>query len=270
MQACTINGLSVGEGLPVRLMGVINCSPESFFKGSYVNARGDEGEGPCHGRRRGRSRGRGCPCHGARVPAHLPITVEKDRMVRALSALKGSGITVSVDTIHPEVLETCLRYDIHAVNDISGLSDPKFAGLIRDSGLPAILMASRSVPGDAVGFAATLETLRLVVERCGEHGIREFILDPGIGRWVPGRTSGNDWDLVRHFGEFLSLGRPLLAAVSRKTFIGETLGRGPDERLAGSLAVTCLLATKGASMVRTHDVRETRDVLRVLSEVQGR
>jgi dihydropteroate synthase len=211
---------------------------------------------------------------GARAtgPGSPPISIgiERERMIEALSDLEGSGITVSVDTIHPAVLEACLRYDIHAVNDISGLSDPKFAELVRDSGLPAILMASRSIPGDAVGFSETLETLRLVVERCGEHGISGFILDPGIGRWVPERTARDDWDLVRHFGEFLALGRPLLAAVSRKTFIGELLGRGPDERLAGSLAVTCLLAMKGASMVRTHDVRETRDVLKVITEVQGR
>ncbi|MDD1664554.1 MAG: dihydropteroate synthase, partial [Methanomicrobiales archaeon] len=132
------------------------------------------------------------------------------------------------------------------------------------------LMASRSIPGDAVGFPATLETLKLVVERCGEYGIREFILDPGIGRWVPERTGRDDWDLVRRFGEFLTLGRPLLAAVSRKTFIGELLGRGPDERLSGSLAVALLLAMKGTSVVRTHDVRETRDVLAVLAEVLGR
>jgi dihydropteroate synthase len=210
---------------------------------------------------------------GARAtgPGSPPVSIgiERERMVEALSVLEGSGITVSVDTIHPEVLEACLRYDIHAVNDISGLSNPRYAELARDSGLPAILMASRSVPGDAVGFPVTLETLRLVVERCGEHGIRDFILDPGIGRWVPERTGRDDWDLVRHFGEFLALGRPLLAAVSRKTFIGELLGRGPDERLPGSLAVALLLAMGGASMVRTHDVRETKDILTVLTEVLG-
>jgi dihydropteroate synthase len=191
-------------------------------------------------------------------------------MVEALSALEGSGITVSVDTIHPEVLEACLRYDIHAVNDIGGLSNPRFARLAKDSGLPAILMASRSIPGDAIGFQATMEALRLVVERCGEYGIREFILDPGIGRWVPERTGRDDWDLVRRFGEFRALGRPLLAAVSRKTFIGELLGRGPDERLSGSLALTFFMALEGASIVRTHDVGETRDVLTVFAEVRDR
>jgi dihydropteroate synthase len=268
MQACTINGLSVGEGSPVRLMGVINCSPESFYKGSFVRpgetrkrALAMAGEGADLVDVGARATGPGSP--------PISIAVERERMIEALSDLDGSGITVSVDTIHPGVLEACLRYDIHAVNDISGLSDPKFAELVRDSGLPAILMASRSIPGDAVGFPATLEALMLVVERCGEHGISEFILDPGIGRWVPERTAKHDWDLVRHFGDFLSLGRPLLAAVSRKTFIGELLGRGPDERLAGSLAVTLLLVMGGASVVRTHDVRETRDALRVLSEVRG-
>ena len=269
MQACEINGLSIGEGSPVRLMGVINCSPESFYRGSYVR--------PGETRERALamvSDGADIVDVGARAtgPGSPPVSIgiERERMVEALSALEGSGITVSVDTIHPEVLEACLRYDVHAVNDISGLSNPRLAELARDSGLPAILMASRSIPGDAVGFPATLETLKLVVERCGEYGIREFILDPGIGRWVPERTGRDNWDLVRRFGEFLTLGRPLLAAVSRKTFIGELLGRGPDERLSGSLAVALLLAMKGASVVRTHDVRETRDVFAVLAEVLGR
>ena len=269
MQACEINGISFGEGLPVRLMGVINCSPESFYRGSFVR--------PEETRERALAMvtdGADLVDVGARAtgPGSPPVSIgiERERMVGALSALEGTGITVSVDTIHPEVLEACLRFDIHAVNDISGLSNPRFAKLARESGLPAVLMASRSIPGDAVGFPATMETLRLVVERCGEYGIREFILDPGIGRWVPERSGRDDWDLVRRFGEFLALGRPLLAAVSRKTFIGELLGRGPDERLPGSLAVALLLTMKGASVVRTHDVRETRDVLRVITEVQGR
>jgi dihydropteroate synthase len=269
MQACVIKALRIGEGSPVRLMGVINCSPESFFQGSYVRPE-DAGE-----------RALGMAAEGADLvdvgaratgPGSPPLSaeVERERMTAALSAMEGNGITVSVDTREPRVLDACLRFDIHAVNDIGGLSNPEFAKILGDSGLPAILMASRRVPGDAAGFPATLETLRLVVERCAEYGIREFILDPGIGRWVPDRTSEDDWDLVRHFGEFRSFGRPLLAAVSRKTFIGELLGRGPEERLPGSLALALLLAMEGASVVRAHDVRETRDVLSVLGVVKGR
>lgn len=268
MQACVINGLRIGEGSPVRLMGVINCSPESFYLGSYVRPE-DAGEKALAMVADGadlvdvgaRATGPGSP--------PLPVAAERERLTEALAALAGTGVTVSVDTRFPEVLEACLRYDVHAVNDIGGLSHPRFAGMVADSGLPAILMASRSVPGDALGLPSTMENLRLVVERCREHGIRDYILDPGIGRWVPGRTAANDWDLVRGFGEFRAFGRPLLAAVSRKTFLGELLGRGPEERLAGSLAVALLLALAGASVVRTHDVRETRDVLSVLAEVKG-
>jgi dihydropteroate synthase len=268
MQACLINGLRVGEGSPVRLMGVINCSPESFYRGSYVRP-GEAGEKALAMAGAGadlvdvgaRATGPGSP--------PLPVAEERERMTEALASLAGTGVTVSVDTRYPEVLRACLRYDIHAVNDIGGLSDPEYAALAGDSGLPAILMASRAAPGDAAGFAATVETLGLVVERCREHGVRDYILDPGIGRWVPGRSAGDDWDLVRHFGEFRRFGRPLLAAVSRKTFLGELLGRGPDERLAGSLAAAILLALGGASVVRAHDVPETRDALRVLAEVRG-
>jgi dihydropteroate synthase len=268
MQACVINGLSVGEGSPVRLMGVINCSPESFYRGSYVRPVDAGTQAVAMAAEGADLVDVGARATGPGSPA-ISVEAERERMVAALAALEGSGVTVSVDTREPGVLEACLRYDIHAVNDIGGLSDPRFALLVRDSGLPAILMASREVPGDAVGLRATLDTLRLVVTRCREYEIDEFILDPGIGRWVPERTSGDDWELVRHFGEFRSFGRPLLAAVSRKTFIGELLGRDPGGRLSGSLALALLLAREGASVVRSHDVRETKDVLRVLAEVTG-
>jgi dihydropteroate synthase len=268
MQACVIRGLSIGGGSPVRIMGVINCSPESFYKGSYVRPGGVREKALAMVAEGADLVDVGARATGPGSPALAPAA-ERERMVAALAALEGSGVRVSVDTRIPGVLETCLRYDIHAVNDIGGLTDPEYAGLVRDSGLPAILMASRSVPGDAAGVPATLAALRLVVERCREHGIREYILDPGIGRWVPERTAREDWDLVRSFGEFRAFDRPLLAAVSRKTFLGELLGRGPEERLAGSLAVALLLALAGASVVRTHDVRETKDVLSVLAEVKG-
>jgi dihydropteroate synthase len=266
-QHCTINRLRVGGDAPVRLMGVINCSPESFYRGSYTPT------GRIYDRAMAMlEAGADMIDLGARstAPGTLPITVgeEAARVDAALSELDGTGLTLSVDTRHPEVLEVCLRHDVHAVNDISGLADERYARAVADSGLPVFVMASFQEPGDAVGLAATLEALGTVTARCARLDIDEYVLDPAVGRWVPERTSEDDWELCRNFQSFSAFGRPVLAAISRKTFIGDLLGRAPEERLAGTLALTTMLVGAGASIVRSHDVGETADLLRVYEKMR--
>ena len=259
---CTINRLRIGGDAPVRLMGIINCSPESFYRGSYTPTGG------IHDRALAMlDEGADMIDLGARstAPGSRPITVAEEaaRVDAALSELDGTGITLSVDTRYPEVLEVCLRHDIHAVNDISGLADERYARAVADSGLPVFAMASFREPGDPVGLAATLSALEAVVARCARLEIDEYVLDPAVGRWVPERTGEDDWELCRNFGSFSAFGRPVLAAISRKSFIGNLLGREPEERLAGTLALTVALVEKGAAVVRSHDVRETADLLRI-------
>jgi dihydropteroate synthase len=211
---------------------------------------------------------------GARstAPNVQPISgaQEASRIDEALKELDGSGITVCVDTMHPGVLDFCLKHEIHAVNDIAGLSSPVYAKKVADSGLPLFVMASSDQPGDGVGLDATLANLAKVVQRCETAGIGNYVLDPGIGIWTPFRSVEDDWTLCRHFSEFLEFDRPLLAAISRKTFIGDLLKRFPEDRLAGSLAVTLMLLEKGASIVRTHDVAETLDVIKVFERMVKR
>ena len=267
MQQCTVNRRTIGRGAPVCLMGVINCSPESFYPGSYVPAGRVHAEAV-----RMVENGAEIIDIGARstAPAAPPLsrTEEVQRMGAALRELDGSGITVSVDTMQPCVLAVCLNHDIHAVNDISGLVDAEFAKLLAASGLPAFLMASKQVPGDATSLQETFSCLALVVSRCEEAGITNYVLDPGIGLWTPARNTGLDWELCRHFEEFARFDRPLLAAVSRKTFLGEITRKPPEQRLAASLALTATLLSKGADVVRTHDVAETRDVIRVHEQME--
>ncbi len=266
---CTVNGINIGPKYPVRLAGVINCSHESFFSGSYVPS----------GNVRERSYqmtdlGADIIDIGARstAPGKPPVSevTEKRRMEMALSELDGSGITVSVDTAIPSVLEACLKHDIHLVNDIGGLTDQRFGNILGDSGLPAILMASGAGPGDACGFDETMNALASVIRRCRDHEVREYILDPAIGLWTPGRTVEMDWELSRRFKDFTSFGRPLLAAVSRKTFLGAPAGQPPEDRLPATLGLTALLIYAGADLVRCHDVKETADVIRVVSRFSGR
>lgn len=262
MQHCVVNKLVIGGDAPVRLMGVINCSPESFYANSYIPTDFVHKTAVSM-----TEQGADLIDIGARSTAPntqaISGTTEASRIDAALKELDGSGITVSVDTMNPGVLDVCMKHEIHAVNDISGLISPVYAQQLAASGLPAFLMASSNQPGDAVGVEATLAALTKVTERCETSGIKNYILDPAIGIWTPFRSVEDDWTLCRHFSDFKRFDRPLLAAVSRKTFIGDLLNREPEDRLAGTLAVTQMLLKQGASVVRTHDVAQTLDVIRV-------
>ncbi|KQC03785.1 MAG: dihydropteroate synthase [Methanoculleus sp. SDB] len=268
MQSCRIGGLAVGGDAPVRLMGVINCSPESFYSGSYVRPSDVLDCARTFVREGAEIIDIGARSTAPRTPP-ISVPTEKERIIVALKSLEGTGIRISVDTMHPSVLEACTRYDIAAVNDISGLANPAFAANVADTGLPAICMATFREPGDAVGQDETMNALGNVLSRAEQYGIRDVVLDPGIGRWTAARTVSDDWDLCRNFYRFRELNRPLLAAVSRKTFLGELLNRQPADRLAGSLAVTYSLLEQGAAMVRAHDVPETRDIIRVYEMMRG-
>jgi dihydropteroate synthase len=269
MSRCLVNGIPIGKGFPVRLMGVINCSPESFFPGSYVlpgaiRARAEEMV----------SQGADFIDVGARSTApRSPPLGEMDEMERldlALSELDGSGIPVSVDTTRQAVLERCLSHDIHAANDISGFADPRYARIVAEAGLPAFVMASEKEPGDATTLGETFAAAEKVISRCSSAGIENYVLDPGIGLWTLRRSTDLDWEIARNFEWFLCYKRPLLAAVSRKSFLAGPRNLPPEERLPASLALTALLIERGADIVRTHDVAETAEIIRTASRMVGR
>jgi dihydropteroate synthase len=203
---------------------------------------------------------------GARAtgPGSPPLSIgeETERVTAILQEVGGAG-TISLDTMYPEVLEAALRYEIHTVNDISGLLNPRMGELIAEAGLPAILMSACKRPGDARTVKEVEEALSMVISRCAAAGIQDFILDPGIGLWTPERTVADNWDLCRRFSEFRQFKRPLLAAVSRKSFLGELLEKPVRERMAASLALNVLLISRGAAVLRTHDVEEMADAIRV-------
>jgi len=262
MRPCIINKLTIGGDAPPRVMGVINCSYESFYHDSYIPANEVHATAV-----RMVEEGADILDIGARSTAPNAQAIsgaeEASRIDAALKELDGTGFTISVDTMNPWVLDTCLKHEIHAVNDIAGFASEAYARRVADAGLPAFVMATDYNPGDAVGIDATEKNLMTVVARCESAGIDNYVLDPGIGLWTPFRSFDDDWELCRHFDRFRKFDRPLLAAISRKSFIGNLVDREPEQRLAGSLAVTMYLLQKGASIVRTHDVKETLDAIRV-------
>lgn len=262
MRSCTVNKLVIGGDAPPRVMGVLNVSPESFYHDSYIPSADIHKKAV-----EMIEQGADMLDVGARSTAPnaqaISGTQEGERIEAALKELDGTGFTISVDTMNPWVLDICLKHDIHAVNDIAGFASEAYAKRVAQAGLPAFVMATGYTPGDAVGLAETKAALATVVKRCEAAGIDNYVLDPAIGIWTPWRSYDDNWELCRHFDEFSSFDRPLLAAISRKSFIGNVVNREPEERLAGSLAVTTFLLQKGASIVRTHDVKETVDTIRV-------
>ena len=266
MRACRVNRFDIGGDAPPRIMGVINCSGESFYRNSFIPIEKVHETAVAM-----IEQGADMIDIGARstAPNTQPISgrEEAERIDGALKELDGSGITLSVDTMHPGVLDVCLKHNIHAANDISGFVSPAYAKKVADAGLPAFLMATNQVPGDPIGVEATLASLEGVIQRCEMAGVKEYVLDPAIGIWTPFRSVEEDWELCRHFETFLRFDRPVLAAVSRKTFIGMLLNREPEDRLSGTLAVTMKLLEKGASVIRTHDVAATRDTIMVYNQM---
>ncbi len=248
-------------------MGIINISPESFFSGSYVpdekiRITAEEMV----------NQGADLIDIGARSTAPgsriISVTEEKERLISALKTLDGSGIIISVDTMYPDVLEQALEHDVHVVNDISGLVNPEMARIMAEKKVPGILMATNKIPGDCLNYQQTLHALQKVSDRARSAGIKEYILDPGVGRWLPERTPDADFELCKRYNELLELDRPLLAAVSRKSFLGSVTGRGPEDRLAATLTITTGLVLSGAAMIRTHDIPETKDLIEVLSALR--
>ncbi|WP_321506152.1 dihydropteroate synthase [uncultured Methanoregula sp.] len=269
MRQCVVNKLLIGGEAPPRVMGVINCSPESFYNDSFIPTNEIHKKAV-----EMTEQGADMIDVGARSTAPnaqaISGTTEGERIDAALKELEGTGITISVDTMNPWVLDVCLKHEIHAVNDISGFSSQAYVRRVAEAGLPAFLMASNYQPGDAAGVEETEQALSAVVSRCREAGIDNFVLDPAIGLWTPFRSFDDNWDLCRNFDRFKTFDRPLLAAISRKSFIGSVVNREPEERLAGSLAVTFELLRKGASIVRTHDVPQTLDTIRVFRRMEMR
>ncbi len=262
-----IGSVTLGGSAPPAILGVVNISPESFYSDSFSPC--SQVAGRVESMRRD---GADIVDLGARstVLNAPPLSVEEERsrIVGALQELDGCGIPLSLDTYHVEVLNAALHYDIALVNDIGGLADPAYARLAADAGLPIIAMASHRLPGDPTSLASTHAALKEVVSRAEAVGVDDrLILDPGIGKWVVERNSEADWELCRHFRELTMYDCPLLAAISRKQFIGDCLNRPAQGRLFGSLAVIFHLMEAGASILRVHDVAETLDFVTVYSKL---
>lgn len=263
-------------------MGALNVSPESFYYGS-VHVGDDALLAAALGMVEA---GAQLVDIGARSTAPYRETEvdedeELERLVRAVSLLAGKlPVPVSADTARPGPARAALEAGARVLNDVSGLADPQLARLAAAHEASVILMASPATlggraSGDPIGTVRRALEASLARARAAGIADERIVLDPGIGFFRDEAVPWDAWDasVLARLGELRDLGRPLGVGISRKSFVGAMTGRrAPGERLPGSLAATAVAVWQGAALVRTHDVAETVDAVRVaerLREARG-
>lgn len=268
-----VGRVAVGDLQPVRLMGVINLSLESFYKGSVVNSNE-----ALRVARQLQDQGADVIDLGAvsSAPGSPVISeeVEKERLFAALKEITDNlDIAISVDTQRSKIAEEALSCGAVCVNDVSGLYDPDMASRVAEHDGSLIIMASDQRPGDLPGMDQIIPNLGEKVRQAIRAGVdpNKICIDPGIGKWVPDRTTAEDLALLDGFSRLRIIGKPMMAALSRKTFIGESLKiPDPEKRLAGSLAATAIAVYLGAHIVRTHDISASLEAIAMARAVRGR
>ena len=267
--------VEIGGRAPVAVMGVINVSPESFHPGSVFAA-----DRILRVALEMVDAGAVLVDVGARSTAPYLVTEiseaeESDRLARAVERLADKlPVPVSADTARPAVARAALEAGARVLNDVSGLADLALAREVAAHDAALITMAA---PGPGRPLGAPIATVRVVLgealSRAHAAGIPEerIAIDPGIGFFRDAAVAWHEWDVavLRGLATLHALGRPLCVGVSRKSFIGALTGRtATEDRLSGSLAATTAAVLNGAALIRTHDVRETLDAVRVAERLR--
>ncbi len=267
-----------GAREPMALMGILNATPDSFSDAP--------GERTLDARM---ARARALVAEGARIidiggesnVTNRPAVDAEEEIGRVVPVIEGvcalgGDVVISVDTYKPAVAEAAVAAGASIVNDISGLRDPELADVCARTGAALVLMHTRAAPktkvldpdlyddvvADVVGF------LRQRMEVAASRGVapEQIMVDPGPDF---AKTPAQTLEVLGRLEELHALERPILLAISRKDALGALTGRGPRERLAGTLAALGDGADRGAHVARVHDVREADDFLAVRDALRG-
>ncbi len=274
-------------------MGAINISPESFYAGSVAAGRDallTRAEAMV--RAGAAMLDVGAMSTAPYLDTAISPAEEADRLGEAVAALVGLGVPVSADTSRAEPARAALDAGARAINDVRGLTgDAALAPLVAARGAGLVLMASERRRGPELGAPAAaasgepgaiaaaapvdvvLAHLRESLDLAGGAAIDpdRIAVDPGIGFFRGAGLPWHEWDcrVLAGLPRLRALGRPLCAGLSRKSFIG-AVADVPDaaDRLPGSLAAAAIAVLGGAHVIRTHDVAETRQAVRVAGAVR--
>lgn len=262
-------------------MGILNLTPDSFYDGgkySRLDSALKRAEEMV-------SEGAGILDVGGEStrPGSQPVSVEEEikRVVPVVGKLAKMfpRIPISVDTQKAEVAYRSLKEGASIINDVSALrSDANMVGVLREFKPKVILMHMRGRPKNMQNrprYVNVVDQIKgFLYERvsfAAQNGIplRNIWVDPGVGF---GKTLKHNLLIIAHAGKFLSLRRPVVLGLSRKSFIGRLLGNRKnslpmDDRLEGSIAAGLWAYMEGVSVLRVHDVAQTRKALVVMREI---
>jgi dihydropteroate synthase len=278
-----IANVGVGDKNPVRIMGILNTSPESFYKKSIHVSNNDiknsvkqmESDGADF-----------IDVGGMSTAPYLSTIVsekvETKRIINAIKIIQNfSNLPISVDTCRANVARIALEHGVEIINDISGLKfDNKMQDVISDFSPSLILCAydSKTVSGDDVITTKKLLRESLKIAKKSHISNDKIVLDPAIGFF---RKTGqgpfftkikSDWikrDLsILQNLKSIKQNFPILISVSNKSFIGNILEfENPTDRLFGSIAAESISVINGADIIRTHNVGATRDAIIIASNL---
>jgi dihydropteroate synthase len=257
------------------IMAIVNRTPDSFYdrgRTFALDAAVEAGVAAVEG-------GAGWVDIGGQPFAPGRRLTPQEEAARVLPVVRelraATSAVLSVDTFEPEVAALCLDAGADVINDTTGLRDPRLVDVIAGAGAHVVLTHSLAPPrtvipppvyGDVV--AEVRSFLEQQADRAIAAGIGEdrIVVDPGHDL---NKNTLHSLELTRRFGEIAKLGFPTVAAVSRKDFVGETLGAPVEDRLAGSLAAAVLCVLQGARVLRMHDVPAAVAAVRMTEAVLG-
>lgn len=263
--------------LPAFIMGIVNATPDSFYEPSRSTSL-----------EKSLDRALALTAEGADIidiggestrpgSSYISEEQELERVIPLIEAVrKRSAVPISVDTRKAAVMKASFKAGATLCNDISALTDdPALGKLIAEEDGAVVLMHKRGIPQimqqNIPQYRNVVTEVRDYLEERAAYALNcgiareRIIIDYGIGF---GKTAEDNYRLAAASAYFTDLGYPLLVGVSRKSFIGAVTGGSPEKRLAGTLAATMYAVRQGATIVRVHDVAETRELLLVLKELR--
>lgn len=281
-----IANVSVGNGNPVRIMGILNTSPESFYKKSINTTK------ICIKNVINQMENNGADfidVGGMSTAPYLSTTIsEKIESKRILDAIKiiqdTTNLPISVDTCRSSVARDALEHGVEIINDVSGLKyDEKMRDVVSEF-IPSLVLCayhSKTVFGNTIIKTKKLLSESLRIAKKSHIPSEKIILDPAIGFF---RKTGkgkfftktkSDWverdlSIIKNLN-CIKQNYPILISVSNKSFLGSCLGKeDPSDRLFGSIAAEAISVVNGANIVRTHNVEATKDAITIASKLSKR